>query len=168
MNFERMSATPRLALLGAFALLLGCQHGGETVVPAPPQQVVTGSRFNLLKPLSFPAGSSELLFQNEQLVAAGKVARTRPYCRLTPRTGAPRTLQPATFTVGAVDYDEKESGSTLAMVGVIRIALAAGTSPPVYTMSCGWPEGAQSAGFVTAQQIYNAIGGQFFSMDVPR
>lgn len=91
-----------------------------------------------------------------------------PPPELAARAGAPRNLPPATFTVGSVDYDEKEVGSTAAMIDVTRITLAAWTTPPAYTLSCGWPQGARTGGFVTAQQIYNAIGGQFFSMDVPR
>ena len=56
---------------------------------------------------------------------------------LAARAGAPRNLPPATFTVGSVDYDEKEVGSTAAMMDVTRITLAAGTTPPAYTLSCG-------------------------------
>ncbi len=161
-------ATLRLALFGACTLLLGCEHRPPSAaIPPPPQQVETGSRFRLNSPLAFPAGGTELLFQNEQLVPAGKLSRDMPYCRLTPQSGTPGTIQPGNFTVGSVNYDERETGAASGMVSVTRIALAADPNRPGYTLSCGWPEGAPSRAFVTTQQIFNAIGGQF-SMDLLR
>jgi hypothetical protein len=154
-------------LCGSIALLAACQQRPAAPVPAPPQQVETGSRFHLRTPLTFPAGSSELLFQNEQLVPAGKLSRDMPFCKLVPESGAPRTIPAGNFTVGSVSYDEREIGTTTALVKVTRIALATAPKQPGYALSCGWPEGAPVQGFVTTQQIYNAIGGQF-SMDLLR
>ena len=134
----------------------------------PPQQVETGSKFVLATPLSFPAGSAELFFQNEQVVPAGKLSRDMPYCKLTPESGAAAPIAPGTFTVGAVNYDEREIGTTSGMVSVTRIALSADPSRPGYTLLCGWPAGAPMRGFVTTQQIYNAIGGKYFTMNLLR
>lgn len=134
----------------------------------PPQQVESGSKFVLATPLSFPAGSSELLFQNEQIVPAGKLARDMPYCKLRPEGGAAAPVAPGTFTVGAVNYDEREIGTTNGMVSVTRIALAADPSRPGYTLLCGWPAGTPMRGFVTTEQIYAAIGGKYFTMSLLR
>jgi hypothetical protein len=169
MNCERTrnAGLARLALSGALALLVGCQHTAPPPTQAPPQQVESGSRFVLRTPLTFPAGNPELLFQNEQLVGAGKLSPNMPYCRLKPAKGAAGVIQPGTYTAGAVDYDEKEAGSTGAMVSVTRIALGPDAKQSTYALSCGWPEGAPSRAFVTTQQIYNAIGGHF-SMNLLR
>jgi hypothetical protein len=158
---------PAIALLGAVALLAACEHSPNPPIPEPPQQVETGSRFTLGTPLTFPAGSSELLFQNEQLVPAGKVAREMPYCKLVPESGARGTIPPGTFTVGSVNYDEREVGTTSGMTRVTRIALTADASRQGYTLSCGWPAGAPARGFLSTEQIFNAIGGQF-SMNLLR
>jgi len=159
---------PEAALLAALAVLAACQHHPDPPIPMPPQQVETGSTFVLATPLSFPAGSSELLFQNEQLVPAGKLSRDMPYCKLTPESGATVPIAPGTFTVGAVNYDEREIGTASGMVSVTRIALSADPTRPGYTLLCGWPQGSALRGFVTTQQIYNAIGGKYFTMDLLR
>jgi hypothetical protein len=164
MNWSRIAGA---VLLGALALLTACEHSPNPPIPEPPQQVQTGSRFTLRTPLSFPAGNTELLFQNEQLVAAAKLARDMPYCKLVPECGARAAIPPGTFTVGSVNYDEREIGTTSGMTRVTRIALTADASRQGYTLSCGWPTGAPARGFLSTQQIYNAIGGQF-AMDLLR
>ena len=155
------------ALLGALALLAACEHSPNPPIPEPPRQVETGSRFVLRTPLTSPAGSSEVLFQNEQLVAATKLSRDMPYCKLTPESGARGAIPPGNFTVGSVNYDEREIGTTSGMTSVTRIALTADASRQTYTLSCGWPAGAPARGFVTTDQIFDAIGGQF-SMNLLR
>lgn len=164
MNRKR---APGIALFGAVTLLAACEHSPNPPIPEPPQQVETGSRFTLRTPLSFPADSSEVLFQNEQLVAAAKLSREMPYCKLVPESGARGTIPPGTFTVGSVNYDEREIGTTSGMTRVTRIALTADASRQGYTLSCGWPAGASARGFVSTDQIFNAIGGQF-SMNLLR
>jgi hypothetical protein len=164
MNGRRITGA---TLCGAIALLAACQHAPPAAPPDPPQQVETGSRFTVLAPLSFPVGSSELLFQNEQLVTAARVSPDMPYCRLVPEAGAPRAIAPGNLTVRSVDYDERAIGSTGEMASVTRIALSASPNRPGYTLTCGWPAGASPRPFPTTQQIYNAIGGQF-SMDLLR
>ncbi|MGH8649892.1 MAG: hypothetical protein ACREUP_11400, partial [Burkholderiales bacterium] len=107
-------------------------------------------------------------FQNEQLVTAARLSRDMHYCKFVPDANAPRTVPPGSLTVRSVDYDEREIGAANAMVSVTRIVLSPAANRPGYTLSCGWPAGAPARGFMTAQQIYNAIGGQFFSMDLLR
>ena len=161
-------STLRFAPLATIAVLAGCQnHAGTVAIPAPPQQVETGSKFVLRSPLAFPAGTREILFQNEQLVPAGKLDRNMPFCKLVPVAGPPGTVPPGTLVVGAVDYDEQEIGTGSGMVKVTRIALAADAKQPGYTLSCGWPAGASGRTFVSSDQIFNAIGGQF-SMNLLR
>jgi hypothetical protein len=159
--------TWRHCVFAAGALLAACQHASKPPVLPPPQQVETGSTFNLYSLLAFPDGSSELLFQNERVVTAASLSREMPYCQLTPDSGAPRTIAAGKLTVGAVTYDEREVGATGAMTAVTRISLATQAGRPGYTLSCGWPAGGPARGFVNAEQIFNAIGGQF-SMDLLR
>jgi hypothetical protein len=45
--------------------------------------------------------------------------------------------------------------------------MAPGGGAATYVMTCGWPQGSRAAGFVSVQQIFNAIGGQF-SLGVPK
>jgi hypothetical protein len=63
--------------------------------------------------------------------------------------------------VGKVSYDERESGDTSAMFSVTRIGLTAAPNQPGYTLNCGWPEASSSPSFLTTEQIYSAIGGEF-------
>jgi hypothetical protein len=157
------------AVLGAVALLAACEHRPPPPqIAAPPQQVQTGSTFALGAPLVFPPGDGELLFQNEQLVPAAQLARDQPYCRLAPEAGAPRTIAPGDLTVGSVNYAEREIGTTGGMTSVTRIALSGDPARPGYTLSCGWPQGAPARGFVTTEQIYNAIGGKYFTLNLLR
>jgi len=157
-----------LIAAGAAALLAGCEHRPPPPIAAPPQQVETGSAFTLAAPLAFPPGSAELLFQNEQVVLAGRLARDQPFCKLAPEAGASRTIAPGRLTVGSVNYDEREIGTTSGMTSVTRIALSGDPSRPGYTLSCGWPPGAPPRGFVSTEQIYNAIGGKYFTMSLQR
>jgi hypothetical protein len=164
-----------LATAGA---LLGCDSPGPlkppvappqpllappVVTPADPLRMESGAKLTLRVPLAFPTGANTLYFQNNQLVSAAGIAPELPYCRLTP-TGAatPRVLEPGTVTVGSVDYDEKEVGATGRAAMVTRIALL-DPKQSRYAMSCQWPEGGPTRGFLTAPQIQGAIGA-FFSM----
>jgi len=167
MSVTMTAVTSRHWVFAAAVLLAACQHASKPPVLPPPQQVVTGSTFNLYSLLAFPEGSSELLFQNERIVATTNLSREMPYCRLTPDSGASRTIAAGRLTVGAVSYDEREVGATGGMTAVTRISLAAPAGRPGYRLSCGWPAGGPARGFMNADQIFNAIGGQF-SMDLLR
>lgn len=148
---------------GTFAALMiaACQSTPPALPPLPPQQIESGSTITLLAPLTFPTGRSELLFQGQKQVSAAALSKTLPYCKLVPLVGAPHSLTPGPMWVGKVIYDERESGDTSAMFSVTRIGLTPAPNQPGYTLSCGWPEASSSASFLTTEQIYSAIGGQF-------
>ena len=166
MNTRR---NPAVAMLGALALLAACEHQQPPLpIAMPPQQVETGSRLTLATPLAFPPGSSEVLFQNEQVVPPARLSRDMPYCKLTSESGSTAPIAPGTFTVGAVNYDEREIGTTSGMMSVTRIALSTDPSHSGYTLLCGWPQGSAMRGFVSTEQIYNAIGGKYFTMNLLR
>jgi hypothetical protein len=156
------------ALLAALAFLAACGHSPDPPIPEPPQQIISGSTFTLAAALAFPAGSSELVFQNEQLVPAARLARDQPYCKLVADPGAARTVPAGKLTVGSVNYDEREVGTTSGMTSVTRIALAGDPAKAGYTLNCGWPPGAPARGFLSTEQIYNAIGGKYFTMNLLR
>lgn len=141
--------------------VMACKSAPPPRPPAPPQQVEAGSTLTLLSALTFPAGQPELVFQGQRIVAPNAISPALPYCRLVPQVGAPHSLLPGLLRVTDVSYDERESGTTRAMYSITRIALVAGPNQPGYIMSCGWPGAGQSQDFVSTEQIYNAIAGQF-------
>jgi len=153
-------AESRIAVFAAAIVVAACQHAAPTSAPSPPRQVETGSTFTLLTPLTFPPGRSELLFQGQRQVNADALVKNLPYCKLVPLSGAARALTPGSFTVGNVSYDERESGDGGAMFKLTRISLVASANQSGYTMTCGWPVASGQA-FLTTDQIYNAIAGQF-------
>jgi len=150
----------------AVALLAACQQPAPAPTAPPPKEVQSGYIFVLGSPLVFPPENPELLFQDVQIVAAGRLSPDMPYCRLGPERGAPGAIAPGNLTVVAVTYDERGSGTAGGMASVTRIALSTVAGGPGYLLACGWPAGAPYQGFLTAQQIFNAIGGQF-SMGPP-
>ncbi|MET0167840.1 MAG: hypothetical protein ABW318_22965 [Vicinamibacterales bacterium] len=150
------------ALMGT-ALLVGCAGDGPFKPPPSPEplQIEAGSRFTLRVPLMFSAGTTALYFQDNQLVSPAGIARQLPYCKLTPASGAtPQVIEPVTFAVLSVDYDEKQIASTGQLANVTRIELAANPTQP-YTLSCQWPPGAPSRSFLTSEEIQGAIGAHF-------
>ena len=157
----RSQSRSRATLCAAALSLVACQHTTPIPPQAPPQQVETGSTFTLFTPLTFSPTTTELLFQNQRIVGAQALVRNMPYCRLTPQVGAPRAIAPGNLTVGSVTYDERESGSSGSMLSITRIALAVAANQPGYILSCGWPEATAAPAFVTTEQIFDAISGQF-------
>ncbi|MQM29952.1 MAG: hypothetical protein CRU78_05145 [Candidatus Accumulibacter phosphatis] len=157
---------PDAAVVVATTLLAACQHSPAPLAP-PPQQIATGFRFSLAAPLSFPGGQPRMLFQNLKVVAASALVPYEPYCSLTAEQGAPLVIPPTTLVVQSVDYDERAIAETDRMASVTRIALAASAGAPVYALRCGWPDGVPQAAFLSADQIFNAIGNRF-TMDQPQ
>jgi hypothetical protein len=147
-------------VLGA-AVLAGCQHKAPMDATLPPQQVESGSTLTLLTPLTFPSGRSELLFQGQRQVNAEALSKNLPYCKLASLNATGHSLVPGPMKVGNVSYDEREAGTGSAMFSITRISLLAGTQQPGYAMSCGWPTPTQAPAFLSTEQIYGAIGGQF-------
>lgn len=152
-----------VAIAGAVALA-ACQHQQPVEMPAAPVNVQRGDTLMLATPLAWPAG--DLVFQNERMVAPGALLRDFPYCALSPVGSAPRALSPGSLAVRDVVYDERGSGGPGGANSVTRIALAA-PGGAAYTLSCGWPAGAPMGGFLSVQQIFNAVGGAF-SLGVPK
>ena len=147
--------------------LAACQHQAPTIPPPPPQQVESGSTLTLLTPVTFSSGRSELLFQGQKQVSAEALSKNSPYCKLVSLSGSAHSLTPGPMKVGNVSYDERESGEGSAMFSITRISLIAGSQQPGYKMSCGWPMPTPNPAFLTTEQIYSAIGGQF-SMQLQR
>jgi len=154
------------ALAAATALLAACQHAAPPPAP-PPQQIESGFRFSLAAPLKFPGDKPRMLFQNLKVVPATALVPYEPYCSLAAEKGAALVIPASTLIVHSVDYDERAIANTDRMTGVTRIALAASAGAPAYTLRCGWPEGASQGNFLSADQIFNAIGNTF-TMDRPQ
>lgn len=151
-------------------LLVGCAGGDKlftrAVAPPPPAQVEAGSTFTLKVPLTIPQEGDALYFQDNRLVEVGALARDMPYCALAPASPAsPRRLEPRTFAVRSVEYDDR-SGVSGQTSDVTRIALAANATQP-YTMSCQWPPGAPAQSFLTSEEIIGAIAA-YFTMNLQR
>jgi hypothetical protein len=156
--------------LAAVTLLSACADGDKlftrAVAPPPPAQIEAGSTFTLKVPLTIPQDGDALYFQDSQLVDLGELSRNMPYCALSPAsTSSPRQLEPRTFAVRDVEYDDRRSAAS-GQADVTRIALAANAAQP-YTMICQWPPGAPSQDFLTSEEIEGAIGAQF-SMTLSR
>lgn len=147
-------------------LLAGCTGGVDklftrAVAPPPPAQIEAGSTFTLKVPLTIPQDADALHFQDSALVDLGGLARDLPYCALSPASASsPRRLEPGTFAVRSVEYDDRRSSAAGQTSDVTRITLAANPAQP-YTMNCQWPPGAPSQSFLTSEEIEGAIGGQF-------
>src|SRR5450432_3567874 len=79
----------------------------------PPQDVSSGSTLILNKPIVIPAGSGAVHFQDTQLVIPAAIRPNYAYCKfaLTDPTSTARTIEPQSFTVVSVDYDERSAGS---------------------------------------------------------
>lgn len=155
----------RTALLGAL-LLAGCTSSADklftrAVAPPPPAQVEAGSTFVLKGPLTIPADSDALYFQDNALVDLVGLSRNMPYCALSPASPtSPRTLEPRTFAVRSVEYDDRRAGAAGQTADVTRITLAGGAGQP-YTMTCQWPPGAPAQSFLTSEEIEGAIASHF-------
>ena len=111
-----LPAVSIVAALIAVSLLTSYEQTAGSQIRMSPDtariilSLVAGSTFTLAAPLDFPAGSSELLFQNEQLVPVAKLARDQPYCKLGADPGAARTVPAGKLTVGSVHHDERGIG----------------------------------------------------------
>ena len=156
----------RVVALCALLSLAGCAGDGDklftrAVAPPPPAQVEAGSTFTLKVPLTIPQDADAIYFQDSQVVDLGGLARDMPFCALSPASASsPRFLEPRTFAVRSVEYDDRRSTASGQTADVTRIALAANATQP-YTMTCQWPPGGPSQSFLTSEEIEGAIGAQF-------
>jgi len=155
--------------LALAALLVACQQKKVDIdVPPVPDNIQRGDTLVLASPLTLPP-NAPLVFQRERIVPAAGVAWDVPYCALDAVGGAPRSLQPGRFPVGAVYYDERGPGGVGGSNAVTTIAMGAPGNPAArsYDLRCGWPAGSTSTGLVSIQQIFNAIGSAF-TLSVPK
>ena len=130
------------------------------LAPIDSGQIEAGSQFTLGVTLMF--GQAEALyFQDDQLVSSGQLQVNMPYCRMTTGDPAtPRVVEPATFTVRSVGYDDRSSASGVPTPKLTRIELSANPRQP-YTLACQWPQGAPTTDFLTTQEILGTIGAHF-------
>lgn len=151
-----------LMLVGV-ALLAGCAGDGvfkKKHASAEPAEIEPGSRFTLSAPLRSSAGGTALYFQDNQLVSPEGIAQSYPYCKLVSNTAASiKTIEPATFVVQNVEYDDNEIGRSGSAVSVTRLLLASSPTQS-YLLSCQWPDGG-GQGFLTSEEIQGAIGAYF-------
>jgi hypothetical protein len=155
--------------LAVAAVLSACQtrQAGMDLPPVP-DNIQRGDTLVLSSPLTLPA-NAPLVFQREQVVPAAGVAWDVPYCALDAVGGAPRSLQPGRFVVGAVYYDQRGSGGVGGNNAVTTVAMGAPGNPAAraYDLRCGWPAGSAATGLISIQQIFNAVGSAF-TLSVPK
>lgn len=160
-----MSSMSLSVTLVVTALLAACT-GAESFLKPPPEpgeppQVEAGSTFTLRVPLAFSEGTDALYFQDSQLVSQGAISRDLPYCRLTPTSAtSPRIIQPTTFAVRSVFYDDRQTSETGKVINVTHLDLVS-YGAQSYAMSCQFAQGGPSRNFLTSEQILGAIGAQF-------
>ena len=120
--------SPVCAVLLGLLLLAGCAGDGDklftrAVAPPPPAQVEAGSTFTLTAPVTIPPDAGALYFQDNQIVELVSLARDMPYCALSPASPAsPGRLEPRTFAVRSVEYEDRRSNVTGQASDVTRIA----------------------------------------------
>ena len=163
-------STLRLGASIATIVLLAACAGESFLKPPPdpgePPQIEAGSTFTLNVPLALAEGDA-VYFQDSQIVSRSAISRDLPYCRLAPKSATePQIVQPATFTVRGIYYDDRQTSATGKVINVTHLDLVAhGTQ--FYTMSCQFAQGGPSEKFLTSEQILGAIGAQF-SMNLQR
>jgi len=141
------------------------QEAQTPTAPDTPTQIVVGSRLTLRVALELPASGAPLFFQGNAIATQSELARNAPYCRLAGATAsAPRALQPTTFTVRDIDYDDRSSAAGPKAVSVTHYMLASDPKRPWYVLSCQWPEGAPTLAFVTTDEVQATISA-FFALD---
>jgi hypothetical protein len=143
--------------------ITACQPTAKKPLTDPPQDVSSGSTLILNKPIVIPAGSAAVHFQDTQLVAPAAIRPNYAYCKfaLADPTSTVRTVEPQSFTVASVDYDERSAGSVGDAVSSTRLNLQSGQQTNAYRMTCMLPTAAASGRFVTVSEIDGALGSYF-------
>lgn len=152
-----------LLLVGILALA-ACQSRATRITPVdPPQDVSSGSTLILNKTIVIPAGSAGVHFQDTQLVAPAAIRPNYAYCKfeLNDPTSTARNVEPQSFTVASVDYDERSVGSVGDVVSATRMNLQSGGQTTAYRMTCMLPASVDPARFVTVSEINGALGSYF-------
>ena len=103
--------TLALAVLLTGVLAITACHRNQKITPLPPgpQTVTSGSTLQVVETFVIPNGQARVYFQDAQIVSANDLHRNYPYCQFelpSPVTTA-RTIEPQTYTIGNVEYDEQ-------------------------------------------------------------
>ena len=154
-----------LLLLGVLELA-ACQSRDIRITFAdPPQAVPSGSTLTLNETIVIPAGSAAVHFQDTQLVAPAAISPDYAYCKfeLNDPVSTTRNVEPQSFTVASVDYNERSAGSVGEVVSSTRMNLQSGQQMTAYRMTCMLPAAVASARFVTVSEINGALG-SFFTL----
>jgi len=142
--------------------LAACQSAGNKDGAAPPPQTVDpGSTVIVTKDFLIPSGDSAVDFQNAGLYPQGMIRAEYPFCRFNvpaPTAGG-QVIHTGKYTVGNVDYDEKDVGPGGIDVSVTKIQLQGAGSGVGYHLDCMLPIVAHGARFVTPDEIEGAVGG---------
>jgi hypothetical protein len=154
----------RIAVASLVTALIA-PFAGHAQAPAqpPPQDIPSGSTFELQTALTVKPPDAALYFQDAQLVAKSAVDTTYVYCLFEignpPATG--RKIKPQVFTVKSVEFDEREIGNTHKVASVTIIGLDAKHPADAARMTCLWPKKDSAFGIVTADEIRGALGNYF-------
>jgi hypothetical protein len=155
------------SLLSSLALA-ACQSTGNKDQPAPaPQTVDPGSTVTVTKNFLIPSGDGAVDFQNAGLYPQGMIRADAPFCRFrvsTPTAGG-EVIRTGKYTVGNVEYDEKDVGPGGIDVSVTKIHLQGASAGDAYQLDCMLPIVSHGARFVTPEEIQGAIGG-YMDLDV--
>jgi len=152
-----------LLLMGILELAACQSRGTKSILIDPPQDVSSGSTLTLNKTIVIPAGSTAVHFQDTQLVALAAIRPDYAYCKFefNDPTSTARNVEPQSFTVTSVDYDERSVGSVGDDVSSTRMNLQSERQAAAYRMTCMLPATVASARFVTVSEINGALGGFF-------
>ena len=157
----------KIALLLACVLeLTACQSRDTRITFSdPPQAVPSGSTLTLNETIVIPAGSAAVHFQDTQLVASADIRPNYAYCKfeLNDPASTASTVEPQSFTVASVDYNERTVGSVGDVVSSTRMNLQTGQQTNAYRMICMLPASVYSGRFVTVSEINGALG-SFFTL----
>jgi hypothetical protein len=157
----------KIALLLAGVLeLAACQSRDIRITfTDPPSAVPSGSTLTLNESIVIPAGSAVVYFQDTQLVAPAAISPDYAYCKfeLNDLASTARNVEPQSFTVASVYYNERSAGSVGDDVSSTRMNLQSGQQTTAYWMTCMLPAAAASARFLTVSEINGALG-SFFTL----
>jgi len=161
---------PRLrtavVVLGALQLLACHPRDAKYPLESAPEDVRSGTVLTLKQNISLPAGSPDVYFQDQRLVAPTALRPSYPYCRfgLDDPASALREVQPSAFVVSNVEYDERSAGSAGKVVSATRMNLKTELGAKGYHMTCMLPASAGYARFITVPEIRGAVG-EFFTVN---
>jgi hypothetical protein len=135
----------------------------RTPVQPPPQDIPSGSTFQLQTTVMITPPDTTLYFQDARLVAKSAVDPGYVYCmfELDNPPAAARKVKRQVFTVKSVEFDEREIGNTHKVASVTIMSLDAKRPADAARLTCLWPKKDSAFGVVTANEIRGALGDYF-------